>query len=91
MQNENETQGKGKDKMIEIIVNGTPYEVPKKEELSFEEVVTFAYPDFPQNPGATYSVTYTKGHNDKEGILAPGTSVKAKDGMVFRVNRTSQS
>lgn len=82
---------KGEPKTITIVVNAEPHQVPKKDELTFDEVVTFAFPDFPHNPNQTFSVTYTRGDKPKEGILAPGTSVKAKDGMVFRVNRTSQS
>lgn len=73
------------------MVDGTPYEVPKKDEITYEEVVALAYPDFAQHPDITYSVTYTKGHGGKEGILAPGGSVKVKEGMAFRVNRTGQS
>ncbi len=81
-----------KDKTITIIIDGTPHEVPKKEVLTYAEVVTLAYPDHAQHPEITYSVTYTRGQGDKpEGILAPGGAVKAKEGMVFRVNRTGQS
>jgi hypothetical protein len=81
-----------KDKTITIIVDGTPHEIPKKEILTYAEVVTLAYPDYAQHPEITYSVTYTRGPGDKpEGILAPGGTVKAKEGMVFRVNRTGQS
>lgn len=81
-----------KDKTVTIVVDGTPHEVPKKELITYTEVVTLAYPDYPQHPEITYSVTYTHGHGDKpEGILAPGGSVKVKEGMSFRVNRTGQS
>ncbi len=80
-----------KDNTVTIVVDGTPYEVPKKEDISYEEVVDLAYPDFAQHPEITYSVTYTKGQGNKEGILAPGGSVKVKEGMAFRVNRTGQS
>ena len=76
-------------KTVTIIVNGTPFEVSKKEEITYAEVVTLAYPDYPLHPEITYSVTYTRGHH--EGILPPGGTVKAKDGMEFRVNRTGQS
>ena len=76
-------------KTVTIIVNGTPFEVEKKEEITYAEVVTLAFPDYPQHPEITYSVTYTRGHH--EGILPPGGSVKVKDGMEFRVNRTGQS
>lgn len=81
--------GGGHTRMITIIVDGTPHEVPKNEKITYAEVVTLAYPDYPQYPEVTYSVTYTKGHH--EGILPPGGSVEVKDGMEFRVNRTGQS
>lgn len=77
---------------VTIIVDGTPHEVPRREHITYAEVVTLAYPDYPQHPEITYSVTYTKGPIEKpEGILSPGGSVKVKEGMVFRVNRTGQS
>ena len=91
MEEAGELEANGKPKTITIVVNGTPHDVPKKDELTYDEIVTYAYPDYPQNPGGTYSVTFTRGEKPKEGILAPGTWVKAKNGMVFRVNRTSQS
>ena len=79
-------------KTVTIVVDGTPHEVPKNETITYAEVVTLAYPDYPQHPEITYSVTYTRGHGDKpEGILPPGGSVKVKEGMAFSVNRTGQS
>jgi hypothetical protein len=85
-------QEEDKVKTVTIVVDGTPHEVPKKERITYAEVVTLAYPDFPQHPEITYSVTYTRGYGDKpEGILAPGGSVKVKEGMAFSVNRTGQS
>ncbi len=85
-------EAKAKDKTVTITVDGTPYEVPKKDFITYEEVVTLAYPDYPQHPEMTYSVTYSRGHGDKpEGILSPGGKVKVKEGMAFRVNRTGQS
>ena len=54
--------------------------------------MTLAYPDYPQHPEKTYSVTYSMGpRENREGILPPGGSVKIKEGMEFRVNRTGQS
>lgn len=92
---ENSVEGSDKDrgpKTITIVVDGTPHEVPKKEDITYAEVVTLAYPDYPQDPEITYSVTYTRGHSGKpEGILTPGGSVKVKEGMAFRVDRTGQS
>lgn len=81
-----------KDKKVTIYVNGTPEEIEKKEEITYNEVVTFAFPDFPEHPERTYSVKYKKGDNNKpEGILPPGGQVKVKDQMTFDVTPTGQS
>lgn len=78
-------------KTVTIVVNGTSHEWPKGK-ITYAQVVTLAFPDYPQHPEITYSVKYTRGHNDKpEGILAPGASVEIKEGMVFSVSPTGQS
>ena len=78
-------------KKVTIIVNGTPYE-ENKDEIKYDEVVTLAFPDFPQHPERNYSVTYQRGHGGKpEGILSPGGKVKVKEGMIFYVKHTGQS
>lgn len=78
-------------KDVTIIVNGTDFIVAKGE-ISYTEVVTLSFSDFPQHPERTYSVTYSKGHSEKpEGILSPGASVKVKDGMRFKIKHTGQS
>ena len=78
-------------KTVTIIVNGTQHEWPK-EEITYAEVVTLDVPDFAQHPEITYSVKYKNGHGNKpEGILAPGESVKVKEGMIFSVSETGQS
>lgn len=74
-----------------IIVNGVPHEWPK-DRISYAEVVTLDVPDYLQHPEITYTVKYKNGHGNKpEGILAPGASVKVKEGMVFSVTSTGQS
>lgn len=78
-------------KSVTIIVEGTPYEWPK-DLISHAEVVTLEVPNYAEHPEITYSVKYTRGHGDKpEGVLAPGASVKVKEGMVFSVSETGQS
>lgn len=78
-------------KMVTIVVEGAPHEWPK-DEISYAEVVTLEVPDHAQHPEITYSVSYKNGHGNKpEGILVPGASVKAKEGMVFYVSETGQS
>ena len=78
-------------KTVTIVVEGTQHEWPKGE-ISYAEVVTLEFPDYPQHPEITYSVTYKRGHGNKpEGVLAPGGVVKVKDGMIFNVSKTGQS
>jgi hypothetical protein len=78
-------------KTVTIVVNGTADEWPK-EEITYAEVVTLDVPDYPQHTEITYSVKYKRGHGEKpEGILAPGESVKVKEGMSFSVSPTGQS
>lgn len=78
-------------KEVTIIVNGEPHEV-EKNEITYDYVVSLAFPDFPQHPERTYSVTYERGHGNKPtGILSPGGTVNVKDGMRFKVKHTGQS
>lgn len=80
-----------KKKLVTIIVNGTQHEV-EKIKITYEEVVTLAFPDFPQHPERTYSVTYERGQGNKPtGILSPGGEVRVKEGMTFKVKHTGQS
>jgi Multiubiquitin len=77
---------------VTIIVEGTPHEWPKNEEISYAQVVTLEVPGYSPNSGVSYAVKYTRGEGHKpEGILSPGESVKVKDGMVFSVSETGQS
>ena len=83
---------KGNDKTVTIIVEATPHQWPKNEAISYAQVVTLEFPDYPQHPERIYSVTYKRGAGNKpEGILAPGGSVKVKDRMEFNVTDAGQS
>lgn len=76
---------------VTIYINSTPFEFTKNR-ITYEEVVSLAFPDFPQHPERTYSVTYKNGQSGKpEGILSPGASIKVKDGIQFKVKHTGQS
>jgi len=80
-----------KTKRVTIIVNGTPHE-EEQNDITYDEVVTLAFPDFPQHPERTYSVTYERGQGNKPtGILSPGGKVRVKKGMTFKVKHTGQS
>ena len=79
-------------KSVTIYVEGTPHEWPKNEKISFDQVVTWAFPDYSPTDSRTYTVKYKKGDHEKpEGQLAKGASIKVNDGMTFSVSRTGQS
>lgn len=78
-------------KTVTIVVEGTEHEWPKGD-ISYSEVVALEVPDYSQHPEITYSVRYKRGQGNKpEGTLAPGASVKVKEGMIFSVSETGQS
>lgn len=82
---------KDKSKTVTIVIEGTPHEWSEKE-ISYAQVVTLEVPDYAANSNITYSVTYKRGQGNKpEGTLAPGASVKVKEGMRFSVSETGQS
>jgi hypothetical protein len=85
-----EERERGK-KSATIYVNAVAHEWPKRE-ITYAEVVTLGFPDYPQHPEITYSVKYKRGGGHKpEGTLAPGESVNVKEEMTFRVTQTGQS
>lgn len=90
MSNINSSQAPGKNKTVTIIVEATAHEWTK-DEITYAEVVTLENPDFPQHSERVYSVTYERAHNNKSGVLSPGSSVKVKEGMVFCVKDTGES
>ncbi len=78
-------------KITEIVVNGQKKEFAGKE-ISYREVVELAFENPWGNPNVIYTVTYTRGHDDKpQGTLVDGQSVKVKKGIVFNVTRTDKS
>jgi hypothetical protein len=80
------------EKIVTIIVEGTPREWPKDEKISFEQVVIWVFPDYSPSDGRAYTVTFERGEGEKpEGQLVKGSSVKVKDGMIFHVSRTGES
>lgn len=78
------------EKTITIIVNAREIQVPKKEELSFEEVVALA--GIQLGPDVAVTIAYSRGDDKKpQGTLVAGESVKAKHRMVFDVTPTNRS
>ena len=88
---EGQGNGNGQNKMVTIVVEGTPHKWPKGK-ISYAEVVTLEIPNYAQHTEITYSVKYKKGEDKKpEGILSPGASINVKEGMIFNVSETGQS
>lgn len=78
-------------KELTIIVNGREKVVTDRE-LSFAQVVALAFDNPPTGDNVRFIVTYRRGEGNKpEGTLAPGGTVKVKEGMIFNVTTTNQS
>jgi hypothetical protein len=78
-------------KTITVIVNGREKEVPRGP-ISFETLVSLAFPLPPAGPNVSFTVTYRKGlDSHPEGSLTQGQSVRAKHGEVFNVRATDKS
>ena len=79
-------------KTFTIVVNGRPKTLPKKEVLTFEELIAIAFENPPTGDGIQYTVQYTRGHGNKPaGTLVEGQSVKIREGMEFDVTSTNRS
>jgi hypothetical protein len=77
---------------VTIIVNGRPKTVPKKDELTYEEVLGLAFPNPQTGDGIQYTIQYSRGEGKKpSGSLVEGQSVKVKEGMEFDVTSTNRS
>jgi hypothetical protein len=84
--------GGGKAHTVTIIVNTIRHPFEKNENISFEEVVSLAYNgNPPSGPNVGFTVMWRRGHGNKDGALAPGETVKVKDGMIFDVSATDRS
>lgn len=78
-------------KAVTIIVNGRPKEVTT-EEVSFDELVDFAFDDPARGPQIVFTITFRKaGGRIEEGELDEGQRIKVKEGTVVNVTRTDQS
>jgi hypothetical protein len=73
------------------VINAREQVVTSKD-LTFEQLVTYAFPTAPSGDNVLFTISYRRGHGDKpEGSLLAGESVKVKDGMVFVVSATDKS
>jgi|GEM_PF-4345607 len=85
-----ELEGKHID--IGIIVNGRAKTVHTRR-VSYEEAVHLAFPSGSTAPDVSYTVLFEHAANPEhpKGRLAPGESVRVKEGTEFRVRDTSKS
>ncbi len=81
----------GPPKEFTIIVNARKKEVSTKTS-SFDQIVALAFGPVPADPNVIFTVTNRKGpHQNPEGTLTEGATVKIKDGMIFDVTKTNKS
>jgi hypothetical protein len=77
---------------VKIIVNGQPHEVPKHEEITFDQIVNLAYDNSPPTgENVVFTVTYKGKHGKHQGSLLEGQSVEVHAGMIFNVTATDKS
>jgi len=76
---------------ITLIINTRPRAWAEKK-ITYEQVVSLAYPNETPDPNITYTVRYSRGHDGHgNGTLTATKDVTVKEGMVFDVIRTVRS
>ena len=86
----NDTDEEEKHELV-IIIDGTPFEVPRRP-ISYEQVVNYAFDNNPPTgPDVVITVNFSRGVDGREGSLLPGKDVEVKAGMVFNVKATDKS
>lgn len=76
---------------VTIIVNARKRAVTKRR-VSYWEIVKMAFPDAQPDPLKVYTVNYDHGpHQNPEGWLVEGQTVKVKEEMTFYVTFTDKS
>ena len=88
-ENEKEHDGKG----VVVIVNGEEQLVDEKE-LTFDQVVEFAFPGAIVGPNTHLTITYRfrRGKDaGPEDVMVRGERVEVQKGMIFNVTLTDKS
>ena len=75
---------------LTIIVN-TREKVAPSRELTYDQVVSLAYPGEVPTDSLGFTITYSKAQKPHEGELARGQTVIIKHGAIFNVIRTTKS
>lgn len=81
------------DEPITIIVNGADKVLPAvTKQLSYDEVVKLAYPNYSDAPNIVYTVVFSNGPvENKKGTLVKGDIVRVQKGMIFNVGKSNKS
>ncbi|MCW3116850.1 MAG: hypothetical protein JWM28_932 [Chitinophagaceae bacterium] len=80
-----------REKVVTIIINGTPFKWDKKE-ISFREVIEKAYGTYIDSPTMVYTAGYEDGpKKNPEGEMKKGQSVFVKNKMIFHATCTDKS
>lgn len=78
-------------KTVTIVINARKREV-EPGKISFEHLISLAFPVPPTGPNVAFTVSWRKGPPNKpEGSLLPGQSVHVVEGMTFNVTATDKS
>lgn len=78
---------------ITIVVNGADKVLPAgTKQLSYEEVVKLAYPNYSDAPEILYTIVFSNGPiENKKGTLVKGDVVRVRKGMIFNVGKSNKS
>ncbi|MBQ7038779.1 MAG: multiubiquitin domain-containing protein [Clostridia bacterium] len=78
---------------ITIIVNGVDKVLPAGTiQLSYDEVVKLAYPNYSDTPNILYTVVFSNGPiENKKGTLVKGDTVRVREEMIFNVGKSNKS
>ena len=83
-------EGQNHENDFKIFVNSRKKDV-HHDVLTYDEVVKLAFENPQTGPDAIYSIVYRDAVNPTSGILAPGGTVKIKNGTRFDVTPTNRS
>ena len=62
MSAEHDKQPEHEPKTVTVYFNGRAREIPKKDTITFEEAVAYAFENPPSGDGVQFSVQYSRGH-----------------------------
>ena len=78
---------------ITIIVNGVDKVLPAgTKQLSYDQVIKLAYPNYSDAPNIVYTVVFSNGPiENKKGTLVKGDTVRVRGEMIFNVGKSNKS